>query len=142
MILRIFGHNFHYECESLCRVFFPNEKINIVYDESGEDEKTVVTRCEPSEGGNLIKVEALIDGKSCMLEGAVTAADEELWDKSELKTAQLIYAALSEITGYTPPWGIQTGVRPSKLVLRLMEEYGEEEARRYFTEELLVTKEK
>ncbi len=141
MILRIFGHDFHYECESLCRVFYPNEKINIVYDESGEDEKTVVTHCESSEGGNLIRVEALIDGKSCCLEGSVTADEEELRDKSELKTAQLIYAALSEITGYTPPWGIQTGVRPSKLVLRLIEEYGEE-ARRYFTEELLVTEEK
>ena len=35
MILRIFGHDFHYECENLCRVYFPNEKINIVYGDDG-----------------------------------------------------------------------------------------------------------
>ena len=115
MILRIFGHDFHYECESLCRVYYPNEKINIVYDDSGEDSKVVTTCCEPAEGGNLIAVEAEIDGEKRELKAVVNASETEMRDKCELKTAQLIFAALSDITGYTPPWGIQTGVRPSKL---------------------------
>ncbi len=142
MILRIFGHDFHYECESLCRVYFPNEKINIVYDESGEDSKTVVTRCNACENGNLIRVEADIEGEIRNLEAVVAADEAEMRDKCELKTAQLIYEALSDITGYTPPWGIQTGVRPSKLVLRLLEEMSRDEAWKYFTEELLVSEEK
>ena len=29
MILYICGHDFHYEMENLCRVFFPNEKITV-----------------------------------------------------------------------------------------------------------------
>lgn len=142
MILRIFGHDFHYECESLCRVYFPNEKINIVYDESSEDSKTVVTRCIETENGNVIRVEADIEGEIRSLEAVVTADESEMRDKCELKTAQLIYEALSDITGYTPPWGIQTGVRPSKLVLRLLEEMSREEAWEYFTKELLVSEEK
>ena len=142
MILRIFGHDFHYECESLCRVYFPNEKINIVYDESGEDSKTVVTRCIETENGNVIRVEADIEGEIRSLEAVVTADESEMRDKCELKTAQLIYEELSDITGYTPPWGIQTGVRPSKLVLRLLEEMSREEAWEYFTKELLVSEEK
>lgn len=142
MILRIFGHDFHYECESLCRVYFPNEKINIVYDNSGEDEKTVVTHCIPVEDGNLICVEAKINGEERTLEAEVKAPENELRDKCELKTAQLIFRALSDITGYIPPWGIQTGVRPSKLVLRLIEESNHDEARKYFEEELFVSKEK
>ena len=142
MILRIFGHDFHYECENLCRVYFPNEKINIVYDESGEDSRTVVTRCAPIDGGNLISVEAEIDGVSRSAQAEVRADDNELRDKSELKTAQLIFALLSEITGYTPPWGVLTGVRPSKLMLRLIDQMGAEGARRYFTEDLLVSEEK
>lgn len=142
MILRIFGHDFHYECESLCRVYFPNEKINIVYDESGEDSRTVVTRCNACENGNLIRVEADIEGEIRNLEAVVAADEAEMRDKCELKTAQLIYEALSDITGYTPPWGIQTGVRPSKLVLRLLEEMSRDEAWKYFTEELLVSEEK
>ena len=94
MILRIFGHDFHYECENLCRVYFPNEKINIVYDESGEDSRTVVTRCAPIDGGNLISVEAEIDGVSRSAQAEVRADENELRDKSELKTAQLIFALL------------------------------------------------
>ncbi len=142
MILRIFGHDFHYECENLCRVYYPNEKINIVYDENGEDDKTVVTRCIPIEGGNLVEVEAYIDGVSKSDRAEIKAAEDELRDKSELKTAQLIFVLLSEITGYTPPWGVLTGVRPSKLMLRLIDQMGEDGAWRYFTEDLLVSKEK
>ena len=142
MILRIFGHDFHYECENLCRVYYPNEKINIVYDENGEDDKTVVTRCSPTDSGNVVEVEAHIDGVSKSAEAEVVASEEELRDKSELKTAQLIFALLSEITGYTPPWGVLTGVRPSKLMLRLIDQMGEDGAWRYFTEDLLVSKEK
>ncbi len=142
MILRIFGHDFHYECENLCRVYFPNEKINIVYDDSGEDERTVITRCAPIDGGNLVFVEAEIDGVSRSAQAEVTADENELRDKTELKTAQLIFALLSEIMGYTPPWGVLTGVRPSKLMLRLIDQMGAEGAKRYFTEDLLVSEEK
>ncbi|MGN0572424.1 MAG: coproporphyrinogen dehydrogenase HemZ [Acutalibacteraceae bacterium] len=142
MILRIFGHGFHYECENLCRVYFPNEKINIVYDDNGEDSKTVITRCEPTDGGNLITVESVIDGESRAYSSKVIANDAQIRYKSELKTAQLIFKALSELTGYTPPWGVLTGVRPSKLMLRLISQHGEEEAKRYFTEDLLVSVEK
>ena len=142
MILRIFGHDFHYECENLCRVYFPNEKIIIVYDGSGEDSKTVITRCEPIDGGNIITVEAVIDGESRAYSSKVIADGTQLRDKSELKTAQLIFKSLSELTGYTPPWGVLTGVRPSKLMLRLISQHGEQEAKRYFTKDLLVSEEK
>ena len=142
MILRIFGHGFHYECESLCRVYFPNEKINIVYDESGEDERTVVTRCIPIEGGNRVEVDASINGEKRSVSADVSANGEELNDKSELRICQLIFEVLSDITGYTPPWGIQTGVRPSKLMLRLIDEMGVDGALHYFKEDLLVSEEK
>ena len=142
MILRIFGHDFHYECENLCRVYFPNEKINIVYDSDGEDTKEVITRCEPTDGGNKLTVTVKLDGVEKSLEESVFAPENELRDKSELKTAQLIYALMSEMTGYTPPWGVLTGVRPSKLMLRLIADMGEEAATEYFTGSLLVSNEK
>ncbi len=142
MILRIFGHDFHYECENLCRVYYPNEKINIVYDDSGEDDKTVITRCIPIDGSNIVEVEACIGGESRKAASTVVADAGDLRDKSELETARLMFALLSELTGYTPPWGVLTGVRPSKLMLRLTEQYGADEAYRYFTEDLLVSEEK
>ena len=142
MILRIFGHDFHYECENLCRVYYPNEKINIVYDNEGEDEKTVITKCSPIDGGKLVEVEVNISGEIRSASSSVIAGEDELRDKSELETARLMFAILSELTGYTPPWGVLTGVRPSKLMLRLTEQYGADEAYRYFTEDLLVSEEK
>ena len=122
MIIRISGHDFHYECDNLCRVFFPNEKIKISYGSDGEDAKTVETVYD----GETVGVNAVIDGLS---RGYSESAAP---DKAELITARLIFRALSEITGYTPPWGVLTGVRPSKLMLRLISLYGREGAEAYF----------
>ena len=132
MILRISGHDFHYECENLCRVFFPNEKTDIVYDGSGDDPVTVDTSFE----NGKIKVSAQVNGKSACTE---SSAD---YEGAELEIARQMYFLLTELTGYTPPWGVLTGVRPSKLMIRLMDEMGEEGAMRYFTEDLLVSREK
>ena len=142
MVLRIFGHDFHYECENLCRVYFPNDKINIVYSDEGCDEKTVTTVCASVDGGNELTVTADICGVSKSLKATVIASEDELRDKSELKTAQMMFAILSELTGYTPPWGVLTGVRPSKLMLRLIETMGEEGAKNYFLGSLLVSEDK
>ena len=43
---------------------------------------------------------------------------------------------LCQITGYTPPWGILTGVRPAKLMSKLISQYGVEGAKEYFCDEL------
>lgn len=56
--------------------------------------------------------------------------------------AILLYRLLSEYTGLTPLWGILTGVRPIKLFRRLRETMGEEGAKEYFKQKLLVSEEK
>ena len=53
-----------------------------------------------------------------------------------------MFELLSTMTGYTPPWGILTGVRPAKLMSKLSLSMGEENAKEYFHKELRVTKEK
>jgi oxygen-independent coproporphyrinogen-3 oxidase len=55
---------------------------------------------------------------------------------------QLLYDLLRALTGYTPPWGILTGVRPAKLMSRLVRDWNEERAAAYFQNELLVQPEK
>lgn len=142
MILRIFGHDFHYECENLCRVYYPNEKIEIKYDGSGEDPLTVETRLFPEDGGARVEVITSINGSVRSAGDKVTAPEDELRDKCELRIAQLMFELLSAETGYTPPWGVLTGVRPSKLMLRLTAQLGEQGAMDYFTKGLLVSPEK
>ncbi len=142
MILRVLGHDYHYECENLCRVYYPNEKIDVIRDESGDDENTVVTSFVPAENGADIFVSAKLGEKYTEKRERIVCSADELHDKGELKTAQLLFAVLSELTGYTPPWGVLTGVRPSKLMLRLADEMGESGAMDYFTNDLLVSREK
>lgn len=142
MILRIFGHDFHYECENLCRVYYPNEKIEIKYDGSGDDPLTVETRLFPADGGAGVKVVTSINGSVRSAGDEVKAPEEELRDKCELRIAQLMFELLSAETGYTPPWGVLTGVRPSKLMLRLISQLGEQGAMDYFTKGLLVSPQK
>ena len=142
MILRIFGHDFHYECENLCRVYYPNEKIEIKYDGSGDDPLTVETRLFPEDGGARVEVVTSINGSVRSAGDEVKAPEDELRDKCELRIAQLMFELLSAETGYTPPWGVLTGVRPSKLMLRLTAQLGEQGAMGYFTKGLLVSPEK
>lgn len=142
MILRILGHAFHYEMENLCRVFFPAESIVLDYDGAGESPRTVITEYTPTEGGAKLRVACFIDDSRAQQSDTVIANEADLRDECELRMAQLLFGLLCEITGYTPAWGVLTGVRPSKLMTRLIREKGEEAAVRRFTEGLLVSDEK
>ncbi len=132
MVLVNSGHNFNYETENLCRVFFPLEKIEVV-NEDKDDERKIITRKD----NNIISVKSLFGNEEKFLEKECNADDD-----FELEIATLLFTLLTEITSYTPQWGLLTGVRPSKLMLHLIDEYGYEKAEKYFEEKLLVSEKK
>ena len=141
MNLITINNTFRYETENLLRLFYPHIKIH----EDREDldaEELCVTELD----GNNISVIFRKDGfaeKRC-----ATLSFENKWfsesDDSffERKIALMLFDILCEYTGYTPPWGILTGVRPAKLMTNLAKKHGENESIRYFLEELRVSKEK
>ena len=136
MVLNLCGHDFHYECENLCRVFYPNDPVRLVYDADGAGALT--SRMEETDDGYLLS--ALWDGAR---EDVFVPADSaSLRDEQELAASLAIFRLLRKRTGYTPPWGMLTGVRPSKLMIALMQDMGDEGAKRYFTERLLVQPDK
>lgn len=144
MILRIYNHDFHYEAENLCRVFYPYEKIKVVKTSEGEDALEVVTLLNKTEEKAYITVEFSVSGE-------IFRKDEELDltsvyedHRSYCERAMMIslYSVLSEATGYVPQWGILTGVRPSKLMTTLISQMGESKALSYFKNDLLVKKDK
>lgn len=139
MILYINGHDFHYEMENLCRVFFPDEKIKTVY-EYEREEKTVETVIEKRDSDILIFVKANIDGKESQNSEALPLDTEK--DELERRMAVLLFGVFEKITGYRPAWGILTGVRPSKLMNRLELDYGKDGAVDYFKNRLLVSDDK
>ena len=132
MVLVNKGHDFNYETENLCRVFFPLEKIEVTNEEKESDRKIITEKVNEK-----ISVKICFEDAEKFLEKVCKESDD-----FELEIATLLFEGLTEIMGYTPRWGLLTGVRPSKLMLKLAEEKGEEKAYEYFTQKLLVSEEK
>lgn len=139
MNLNIIDHPFHYEMEKLSRIFFPDDVT--VYQEKNESGNYVTTERIKAENGDIIKVKAVFSSDVREHECFVKYCDR-FDNVCEKKMAQLLFKALSEITGYTPPWGILTGVRPAKLMQKHISQNGEQAALDYFRNELFVSEEK
>lgn len=135
MILRVVNHKFHYEMENLCRVFYPHETIRVIKDGTDETDNIAVTTS--LSGEYLVSVSVCINGTTGKKEKSVAE-----YDDCEREMAILLFSLLSSVTGYTPQWGILTGVRPSKLMNTLIGEYGDDGAKAYFTDKLLVNEKK
>ena len=138
MHLRLRGHDFHYEAENLCRTFYPDEQIKILYDEDIPETESFV---DTFLNGINFTVSANINGVTAS-ENATLSGNDNNRNETERILIVLIYKVLSRITGYNPPWGVLTGVRPSKLMNSYIELYGEEKAKKIFEDDLLVSKNK
>lgn len=134
------NHRFHYEMENLLRVFFP-EKIT-VSEEIPENEDYCLTELD----GSSVSVKVRLIGKEYSVRGEFSLSNRLTDDTEESylerKMALLMFELLCDITDYTPPWGILTGVRPAKLMSNLCQKHGELWAITYFTDELKVSEEK
>ncbi len=143
MLLILRGNPFRYECENLCRLFFPYSPVRV---EQGEDGPSVLPSGEPwaeaciermGDGisGGAVKYTyraRVSDGEKSLERSAVRdgAAD----GPEEYGMTDLLYRAFSELTGYTPAWGMLTGIHPVKLLRQYCEELGEEAGMRKFQE--------
>ena len=134
MNLCLIGHNFRYELEKLLRIFMPFEKIEFFATQVlGERYALTVI------SGNTAKARVNLFGKTaqCQLE-----LEDESEKEKELKLALCLYNCLTSLSGYTPQWGILTGVRPAKLYSRLISSVGEEKAEEWFKNSLMVSDKK
>lgn len=141
MVLIIVGHKFNYEMENLCRVFFPSDKIKIETDKDFlTEDNFVFTSLEAFDNVDaIINVKVRINNEK-KFKSLTIKNDNEV--DLELKMAVMLFELLSEATGYRPQWGVLTGVRPSKLMTKLISEKGEKGAFEYFINSLLVTQKK
>ncbi len=141
MKLIIIGHSFRYETENIVRLFFPLEKTETLTQDEDTGSDIIRTAVTETGAGCDIAVSARLGGasgeRSEFFPGLRT--DDPLCEK---KIAILLYRLLSGMTGFFPPWGILTGVRPTKLMRTHMAEKGESGTVGYFTDELLVSPDK
>ena len=141
MILTTVNHDFRYELEKLCRIFLPFEKIEII-DTLAEGNAYANTVCERGEEKTRLYAALSLFGKTREYETEIENNSPDYTADCEREIATCLYHCFCDITGYTPPWGILTGVRPAKLYSRLASANGGEDAEQYFKEKLLVSDEK
>lgn len=144
MNIYIENHSFAYEMENVVRLFFPNDKLNVIKENINEYEKpcVIVSVRDEVEGKAILFAQIITDGyedhSSRELDSDILSDEKN----TERLLAVCLYEVLCRYTGKTQPWGILTGVRPIKLFRRLSEEYGEDYAMSYFTKKLLVSESK
>ncbi len=122
MILRINGDINQYYVQTLCMVFFPGAKFNEEANRDPDTPRVTVSVRKYKNGNVRAMVEIKAFGKVSKAEELATPSPyitPERMDKIALGRA--MFAAGKELFGHIPPWGVLTGVRPSKVATELIE---------------------
>ena len=133
--------DFEYDVYSLVRAFYPQSQVTMYYvDEEHTGEYPLLFLVTYQE--NAMKVKIVEEGKK-VLENKIEIEYEK--DRKETKNAlkKLLYGSLQTLTGKSLPWGNLTGIRPTKIPMKLLEEgWSNVEIAKYMRETYSVSKEK
>ncbi len=151
---------YSYDINSLVKSFYPTEDMRIDY----EEKKGAFLLLEIDQEKKTYKIELLQDlivyenasknplnmslVNPYVSDEAVITTQKELsldTPKNELKNCfkQDLYIALQKATGKVLPWGILTGIRPTKIAMGLLEEgKAEKDIEAYMKEEYFANDEK
>ncbi len=137
MELFLSGPAFRYECENLCRLFFPYSPVKVELWEqplppSPAEGPWAWTSIE--KGENAYQYRVIVSDQGRLLERHGSAPDLQ-----EYAMTNLLYGAFVELTGTHPAWGMLTGIHPVKLLRQYVEELGEEAGMRRFLDRCHVT---
>lgn len=144
MVLIIDGHNYRFEIENICRLFLPRERITVT-DKPGaySDSPIIAVSCLTDNLHEwVLKTELTFYKQKESVIERVSKDNQDNEVDLELKLAVQLYNLFAKVLSFTLPWGAVTGVRPVKLMRKLIAQQGEREAIRWFCEELLVSREK
>jgi len=124
MKLTINGDMNRYYVQTLCMIFFPGAKFS---------ETEIYTDVTPEVGMTVAENESEIsicvhmkaNGKSASHSHTVSLSEYETVDKAKkLCAGHVIFHCGREVfDGYSPPWGIHTGVRPAKMAMEFINQH-------------------
>ena len=142
IIVKLNKPEFEYDIHSLIKAFFPEENVSVTAEEKHYDEPASwMFKMDYREDG--IAVEWKKNGGEEPAGQAFIAADftERKEAKNQLK--QGLYQILSGMTGKELPWGTLTGIRPTKIPMKLLEEgQSKETIRSYMKDTYFASDEK
>ena len=118
--IRFNRKDFEYDVYSLVRAFYPHSDTEMYYEgeePAGEYELLLLVTYRK----DGIGLEILRDGETVLQREAPVDYDR---DRQETKNVlkRLVYGSLKELTGISLPWGDLTGIRPTKIPMKLLEE--------------------
>ncbi len=157
MVLIVDGNDYAYELEKLTSCFYQEEAVKVIIDgkmKDGTEPSSDILNELPSISASkrICDKETLLDVtfrdkdskeiKKTEKGNFVSCSLASSKDSIELHLAQLLYKVLCEATGIVPGFGILTGIRPSKLLIRLMEEKGIDAGVEYFKDAFFVSDKK
>ncbi len=158
--MTMWGEDFEQEVRPLIKAFFPGEDFTV--NKRNECELGDMSGCDAAAFQKLLEAlpaKEQSDYAFCLrkTEGVLAVHWEDEWHTGAFdgvpETAERrvykdclmreLYRILQRLTGKTLPWGIMTGIRPTKQVLERLEE-GESEIRirEFLQEEYLCSEEK
>lgn len=141
MKLCLINHNFKYELEKLIRIFLPFEKITFSSTRENGDNCAVTTLLK-NENETVLSSELFYSGKEFFESKKLENNSSDYKNECERLLAVTLFNCFIKASGYTPQWGILTGVRPAKLFSRLQIDKGEAFADKWFKNSLFVNENK
>lgn len=116
ILVKLNRGDFEYDIHALVKAFFPKHEVSVTAEEKLYGEPVEI----------LLNVEYRAD--SIWISGEVFESTEFFVDFSDRtsvknKLKQQLYLMLSAYTGTGQPWGTLTGIRPTKIPMKMMEEH-------------------
>lgn len=122
------GHNYRYEVFELIRLFYFNEEINFVEDNNLINNNDILIENSLAKQENTYSVKTkIIKNKRCIARykikdiGIIDIKENNINKKIKIGIKQSLYESLSNVSTRKVPWGILTGVRPTKIVHDLLD---------------------
>lgn len=126
--------------QSLCMTFFRGEK----FPENEENPRgTLYLSLTEKENGVFASCELVYDGKSAKTSDFYPYNITDTRERTrKCAIGRAVYFAGKELTKRDVPWGILTGIRPSKVAAELLSNYSYDEAKRILKEKYLLSERK
>ncbi|MBS4539694.1 coproporphyrinogen dehydrogenase HemZ [Clostridium sp. D2Q-11] len=138
------GHKNSHNIYELLRILMETSEIEFVdYDSIDNENLYIISSLED----NVIRTEIYKEGK-LISDNIINDIDNinirrDFEKKTSVGTKKSLYEAIKKVNNISSPWGILTGIRPSKIVHELREKgINKDEIFNILTEQYLIAKEK
>ena len=123
IIVRLNRPEFEYDIHSLVKAFYPKQDVSVTAEEKIYEEPAV-WEMQLSYLDNSIRIAWWENGEEAAHELPGREFGVDFSDRAAVKNTlkQNLYEMLSGYTGESLPWGTLTGIRPTKIPVKLLEE--------------------